>query len=249
MNQTPVALVTGASSGIGKAAAEAFIQNGWNVVIADVNDADGQALASALSPDGSRAVFIHCDVSRADHNHAAVTLATSTFGRLDAAVNNAGIGGELAQTADYPIESWNTVIAVNLTGVLLGMQAQIPAMRASGGGSIVNVSSILGQVAFQGAPAYVAAKHGLVGLTRAAALDHAAEGIRVNVIGPAFIETPMISGVTADPAMAAAIVAMHPIGRLGRPEEVAELILFLASSKASFMTGNYYAIDGGYLAR
>lgn len=249
MSSNPVALVTGASSGIGKATAELFVQNGWNVVIADVNDADGQALAKSLSPDGSRAVYIHCDVSQADHNQSAVNVAVSTFGRLDAAVNNAGIGGDLAPTADYPIDSWNTIIGVNLTGVFYGMKAQIPAMRASGGGAIVNISSILGQVAFQGAPAYVAAKHGLVGLTRAAALDHAAENIRVNVVGPAFIETPMISGVTADPAMAAAIVSMHPIGRLGRPEEVAELILFLASTKASFITGNYYAVDGGFLAR
>jgi NAD(P)-dependent dehydrogenase (short-subunit alcohol dehydrogenase family) len=249
MNHNPVALITGASSGIGKATAEVFVHNGWSVVVADVNDADGRALAQSLSPDGSRAVYVHCDVSSAADNQAAVQQAITSFGRLDAAVNNAGISGDLAPTADYPTESWNSVLAINLTGVFLGMKAQIPAMRKSGGGSIINVSSILGQVAFQGAPAYVAAKHGLVGLTRTAALDHAAENIRVNVIGPAFIETPMISGVTADPAMAAAIVAMHPIGRLGKPEEVAELILFLASSKSSFMTGNYYAVDGGYLAR
>lgn len=249
MNHNPVALITGASSGIGKATAEVFVHNGWSVVVADVNDADGRALAQSLSPDGSRAVYVHCDVSSAADNQAAVQQAITSFGRLDAAVNNAGISGDLAPTADYPIVSWNSVLAINLTGVFLGMKVQIPAMRESGGGSIINVSSILGQVAFQGAPAYVAAKHGLVGLTRTAALDHAAENIRVNVIGPAFIETPMISGVTADPAMAAAIVAMHPIGRLGKPEEVAELILFLASSKSSFMTGNYYAVDGGYLAR
>lgn len=249
MSTHPTALITGAASGIGKATAEVFASNGYNIVLADVDDENGQAVVGELSQRGSRAVYLHCDVSRFDHNLLVVEHALTTFGRLDAAVNNAGIGGERGVTADYPIDSWDQVLAVNLTGVFYGMKAQIPALKASGGGSIVNVSSILGQVGFQGAPAYVTAKHGLVGLTRAAAIDHASDNVRVNVVGPAFIETPMISDAIADPAMAAAIVSMHPIGRLGMPTEVAELIHFLASPKASFITGSYLPVDGGYLAR
>ncbi len=249
MTTHQTALITGAASGIGKATAEVFASNGYNIVLADVDDENAQAVVRDLTQRGSRAVYVHCDVSRFDHNQSVVELALTTFGRLDVAVNNAGIGGERALTADYTIDSWEQVLAVNLTGVFLGMKAQIPALKASGGGSIINVSSILGQVGFQGAPAYVTAKHGLVGLTRAAALDHAADNVRVNVVGPAFIETPMISDAIADPAMAAAIVSMHPIGRLGLPTEVAELIHFLASPKASFITGSYLPVDGGYLAR
>lgn len=249
MSTHPTALITGAASGIGKATAEVFATNGYNIVLADVDDENGQAVAGELSQRGSRAVYLHCDVSRVDHNLLVVEHALTTFGRLDVAVNNAGIGGERGVTADYPIDSWDQVLSVNLTGVFYGMKAQIPALKASGGGSIVNVSSILGQVGFQGAPAYVAAKHGLVGLTRAAAIDHAPDNVRVNVVGPAFIETPMISDAIADPAMAALLVSMHPIGRLGMPTEVAELIHFLASPKASFITGSYLPVDGGYLAR
>ena len=244
-----VALVTGASSGIGKAIAEQYVREGTAVVLADVNDVLGRQVEQELRDMGGAVLYVRCDVSNPDDNERAVEVALSEFGRLDVAVNNAGIAGAGAPTADYPIDAWQRVIDVNLSGAFYGMRAQIRAMLAGGGGAIVNVSSILGQVGYAGAPAYTAAKHGLVGLTRAAALDYAAQGIRVNAVGPAFIETPMIANVTQTDAIKNAIVAQHPIGRLGQPHEVAELVCFLTSRKASFITGSYYAVDGGYLAR
>jgi NAD(P)-dependent dehydrogenase (short-subunit alcohol dehydrogenase family) len=247
--QGRVALVTGAASGIGKAIAECYVRDGVAVVATDVVDDAGLDVVRHLTDRGGAAVYVHCDVADPASHRSAVQVALDRFGRLDYAVNNAGIAGASGPTADYDVASWQRVLDVNLSGVFHGLQAQIPAMLRNGGGAIVNVSSILGQVGYQGAPAYVAAKHGVVGLTRAAALDHAAQGIRVNAVGPAFIETPMIAGVTSNQAFHDIILAQHPVGRLGQPVEVAELVCFLTSDKASFMTGNYYAVDGGYLAR
>jgi NAD(P)-dependent dehydrogenase (short-subunit alcohol dehydrogenase family) len=171
------------------------------------------------------------------------------FGRLDIACNNAGIGGPQAPTADYPLDGWAQVIGINLSGVFYGMKYQLPAMLKNGGGAIVNMASILGAVGFAGAPAYTAAKHGVVGLTQAAALEYSAQGVRINAVGPGFIHTPMISALEDNQAVNDMLVAAHPIGRLGRAEEVAELVLWLSSDKASFVTGSYYPVDGGYLAR
>jgi len=245
----PVALVTGAASGIGHSIAELYAAHGFAVVLTDVNEEQGELLATELKQKGSKALFVRSDVSVPQDNEHAVGEALREFGRLDCACNNAGIGGEMNPTADYSIEAWNEVLGVNLSGVFYGMKYQIPAMLQTGGGAIVNVSSILGAVGFAGAPAYTAAKHGVVGLSKAAALDYATQGIRVNVVGPAFISTPMIADFENDPEQNAALVAIHPIGRLGLPREVAELVYWLTSSKSTFVTGAYYPVDGGYLAR
>jgi NAD(P)-dependent dehydrogenase (short-subunit alcohol dehydrogenase family) len=251
MLKDKVCLVTGAASGIGRAIALAWAREGAKVVVSDLTTARSGAeeTAALVRAAGGHAIVVEADVTREADCVRLVDGAVQHFGRLDAACNNAGIGGELAPTADHPVDAWHQVIAVNLTGVFLCMKHQIPALLAAGGGAIVNVASILGQVGMAGAPAYTAAKHGVVGLTRAAALEYAARGLRINAVGPAFIHTPMIARLETDPATLEALVALHPAGRLGRPEEVAELVTWLSSTRASFVNGAYYAVDGGYLAR
>ena len=205
-------------------------------------------LAGGLTGDTLERRHIKALVLQGNVRGVALLAALKAFGRLDIAVNNAGIGGPAALTGDYPLDGWHQVINVNLNGVFYGMRYQIPAMLKSGGGSIVNISSILGQVGFATASAYVSAKHAVVGLSKNAAMEYAAQGIRVNSVGPAFIRTPLLTKHLTEEQLTG-IAAMHPIGRLGRPEEVAELVLWLASDKASFVTGSYYAVDGGYLTR
>lgn len=244
-----VAIVTGAASGIGRSTALALAREGAQVVVSDVDEAGGQETVRLIEQQGGEAIFVKTDVSDPGAVEALVDKAVETYGRLDVMVNNAGIGGEQALLADYSLENWNRVIGINLSGVFYGMKYAIPAMLKSGGGSIINVASILGQVGFATAPAYVAAKHGIVGLTKNAALEYSAQGVRVNAVGPGFIRTPMIEQLEEDEATNQMLVSMHPIGRLGEPEEVAELIVWLASDKASFVTGSYYPVDGGYLAR
>jgi NAD(P)-dependent dehydrogenase (short-subunit alcohol dehydrogenase family) len=243
-----VALVTGAGSGIGEAVALVLAREGSKVVLTDVDMAGCERVAGAVKATGAEAITVRNDVSMASECEAAVSAALKAFGRLDIAVNNAGIGGPAALTGDYPLDGWHQVVNVNLNGVFYGMRYQIPAMLKSGGGSIVNIASILGQVGFATASAYVAAKHGVVGLSKNAAMEYAAQGIRVNSVGPGFIRTPLLTKHLTEEQLTG-IAALHPIGRLGTSEEVAELVLWLASEKASFVTGAYYAVDGGYLTR
>ncbi|HTK19493.1 MAG TPA: glucose 1-dehydrogenase [Mucilaginibacter sp.] len=245
--ENKVALITGASSGIGKAIALLYAAEGAKVVLSDINFEGGESVLAEIKAKGGNALFIQADTSLPVAHEKLVERAIEHFGALHLAVNNAGIGGPLNQVADYPIDGWDKVININLSGVFYGMHYQIPAIINSGGGSIVNMASILGKVGTKGSPAYVAAKHGVVGLTEAAALEYAYKGVRINAIGPGYIRTPLLNML--DENTLNTLKLLHPMGRLGTPEEVAELSLWLNSDKASFVTGSYYNIDGGYLAQ
>lgn len=241
------AIVTGGGSGIGRSVAVLYAAEGANVVVSDINEKEGQETVELITKQGGEAFFIKADVSKAADNEALVAKTLEKYGALHIACNNAGIGGPSAPIGDYPIEGWDKVIAINLSGVFYGMRYQIPAMLKSGGGSIVNMASILGNVGFPAAPAYVAAKHGVVGLTKNVALEYGTSNIRANSVGPAFIHTPLLQDFDEDTIKF--LESKHSVGRLGKPEEVAELVLWLSSDKASFVTGAYYPIDGGYLAQ
>lgn len=242
-----VAIITGAGSGIGKAAALIFAGEGAKVVVSDIAEDHGKQTVEEIKKKGGEAIFVKADSSKPEDNEALVKETIAKFGGLDIAVNNAGIGGPLGPTGEYPIDGWKKVIDINLSGVFYGMRYQIPAMLEKGG-SIVNIASILGAAGTRFSPAYVAAKHGVVGLTKTAALEYADKKIRVNSVGPGYIKTPLVMN-SLDEAALKALVGLHPIGRLGESEEIAELIFWLASPKSSFVTGAYYPADGGYLAQ
>lgn len=244
-----VALVTGAASGIGRAVALAFAERGCRVVVSDVVQEGASETVELIRSGGGEARFIKADVSKPDEVEALVQETVEAFGQLDYACNNAGISGGSGPTAEHKLEDWQRVIDINLSGVFYSMKYEIPAMLDSGGGAIVNMASILGQVGFAQAPGYVAAKHGLLGLTKTTAIEYAQQGIRVNAVLPAFIHTPLISDLEQDQETREMLIGLHPMGRLGHPEEVAGLVVWLCSEEASFVTGSPYLVDGGYVAR
>lgn len=246
--QDKVAIVTGGSFGIGKATAILFAQHGAKVAVVDWKE-DDEAV-SAINSAGGEAIFIKCDVSKDDEVQAMVTQTVSTFGRLDFAFNNAGIEGESAPTHEVTEENWNRVIAINLKGVWLCMKHEIPHMLRQGKGAIVNCSSIAGVIGFPGIPAYTASKHGVLGLTKTAALEYATAGIRVNAVCPGVIQTPMIDRfMEKNKTNKAEMASQEPIGRFGTPEEIAEAVMWLCSDGSSFVTGHPLVADGGWVAR
>ncbi len=246
-----VTLVTGAASGIGRATAIAFAKAGARaVVIADIDEEGLDETAQMVRDSGADALPVKTDVSRAADVENMVAKTISAFGRLDCAFNNAGTEGVMAPTADITEQNWDRTLDINLKGAWLCMKAELPHLLAADGGSIVNCSSVAGLVGFQGAGAYAASKHGMVGLTKSAALDYAPTGVRINAVCPGVIHTAMIDRVLAnDPGMEPAFTAMEPVGRMGRAEEVADAVVWLCSDAASFVTGQAIAVDGGLVAR
>jgi NAD(P)-dependent dehydrogenase (short-subunit alcohol dehydrogenase family) len=245
-----VAVITGGGSGIGRATALAFAREGAKVVVADVVVAGGEETVRMIKAAGGEAIFIKTDVTKTAEVGAMVKKTIETYGRLDCAFNNAGIEGEMAPTADCTEENWDRVVAIDLKGVWLCMKYELPQMLKQGGGAIVNTASVAGLVGFQGIPAYVASKHGVNGLTKTAALEYAKSGIRVNAVCPGVIHTPMVERFfTTNPQLAEGMTALEPVGRLGKPEEIAEAVVWLCSDAASFVTGLPMAVDGALTAQ
>lgn len=242
-----VAIVTGGAGGIGRATALAFANEGARVVVADLNEVGSEATVRMIREAGGEAVHAGTDVSSASDVEALVATAVRTFGRLDYAFNNAAIVGDTgADTAECTQANWDRVVAVNLTGVFLCLKYEIPAILESGGGAIVNTSSSVGLMGDRGYIPYVATKHGVIGLTRAAALEYAERGIRVNAVCPGVTRTEMVEGIIGgDPEIEAMLTAREPIGRMGRPEEIAASVVWLCSDAASFVTGHAMSVDGG----
>lgn len=248
--QGKVALVTGGASGIGRATALAFAREGAKVLVSDVVVAGGEETVVLIKAAGGEAQFVKADVAKPAEVDALVAKVVAAHGRLDCAFNNAGIEGAMTSTVDCTEENWDRTIAVNLKGVWLCMKAEIAQMLKQGGGAIVNTASVAGLVGFAGLPAYVASKHGVVGLTKTAALEYAKSGIRINAVCPGGIQTPMLERLfQSQPQTSEAIAAMEPVGRLGTPEEIAEAVVWLCSDAASFVTGLPMAIDGGLVAQ
>ncbi|MGO4904248.1 SDR family oxidoreductase [Flavobacterium sp. W20_MBD1_R3] len=243
-----VALVTGGASGIGRATALAFAKKGAKVAVADWKEND--EMVDLIKELGSEAIFIKCDVSKTDDVKAMVAQTIAAFGRLDYAFNNAGIEGIQANTFDCTEENWDKTIGVNLKGVWLSMKYEIPEILKQGKGAIVNCASVAGMIGFAGLPAYVASKHGIVGLTKTTALEFATQGIRVNVVCPGVIQTPMIDRLTGKTKEAIEqFTGLEPMRRFGLPEEIANAVVWLCSDEASFVTGHVMAVDGGFTAQ
>jgi len=247
--QGKVALITGGTSGIGRDTAVLFAKHGAKVVITGRREAEGNETIALVKAAGGEGLFVKSDVSKSADVETAVHKTVEKFGRLDLAFNNAGIEGKWKPIIEQTEEDWDTVIDINLKGTWLCLKLEIQQMLKQGsGGAIVNMSSVAGLMGAGGAGVYVASKHGVIGLTRTAALEYATKGIRVNAVCPAVIETAMADRAFGDPAVGKRILAQHPIGRFGKPTEIAEAVLWLCSNKSSFMTGHYIVLDGGLLA-
>lgn len=243
--QGKVALVSGGGSGIGAATAKILASRGASVVVSDISEKAAKEIADQIIAAGGKAAAFKADVAKAADAEATVEFAKKTFGGLHLAFNNAGIVGPEKLIGELSPEGWQSVINVNLNGVFYGMRYEIPAIIESGGGAIVNTSSIAGFIGISNIGAYVASKHGVAGLTKSAALDYATKGVRINSVHPGYIDTPLIAQWT-NTGLKDTLVGLHPIGRLGQPEEIAEVVCFLLSDKASFMIGAQVAVDGGF---
>ncbi|SFB86918.1 NAD(P)-dependent dehydrogenase, short-chain alcohol dehydrogenase family [Halobiforma haloterrestris] len=242
-----VAIVTGGGSGIGRATAARFATEGTSVVVADVDVEGGEETVSRIEADGGEATFVECDVTDGDEVAAAVETAVDSYGGLDFAFNNAGIEGESAPSSEQSLSNWNRVIEINLSGVFHGLREEIPAMLEDGGGAIVNTASIAGILGFPNLTPYVASKHGVVGLTKTAAIEFGAEDLRVNAVCPGVIETPMVErSQEENPESMEQTIAATPMDRLGQPEEIAGAVAWLCSDDASFVTGESLVVDGGF---
>ncbi|MBL7875606.1 MAG: SDR family oxidoreductase [Cyclobacteriaceae bacterium] len=243
--------VSGGLSGIGKACAIAAAREGANVVVGDIKSVNLDGAMKEIQAENESALFFECDVSDLASIGAAIDFTTEKFKTLDVALNNAGVGGDNTTVAEMTEEDWNSVLRVNLTGVFYCMKEELEPMISQKHGVIVNMASILGKVGFSGSSAYVAAKHGVLGLTKTAALEYAGTGIRVNAISPGFISTPLLTkgGINGNETAKQHIIGMHPLNRLGKPEEIADAFIFLASDESSFITGATLDVDGGYLSK
>ena len=244
-----VALVTGGASGLGRVSALALAKEGAKVVVSDVAVSEGEATVQMITAAGGQAVFVKADVTKSTEVEAMVQATVKAFGRLDFALNNAGIDGVRARTADYPEEVWQQVIALNLTGVFLCLKFELPVMVKQGSGVIINMASVAGVTGFPGHAAYTASKHGVIGLTKTAALDYAKAGIRVNAICPAYTRTPMLTRMLEkNPEFEEKLISRVPLRRLGTAEEIAQAVIYLCSDAAAFITGHSLVMDGGILA-
>ena len=244
-----VALVTGGASGLGRVTAIALAREGANVAVSDVAEREGTATVQMITETGAQAIFIQVDVTKSSEVQAMVARTVEAFGRLDFALNNAGTDGIRARTADYPEEIWSQVIHLNLTGVFFCMKSELPVMVRQGSGVIINMSSVAGVTGFRGHAAYTASKHGVIGLTKTAALDYAKAGIRVNAICPAYTQTPMLARMLEQkPDLEAKLISRVPLHRLGSAEEIAQSVIYLCSDAAAFITGHSLVMDGGIMA-
>lgn len=241
-----VAFVTGAGSGIGKAIALLYAKEGAKVVVSDINDEHGNAVVKEITDHGGTAFYVHANTAKAEDVENLIRATVEKYGRLDIACNNAGIGGELNATADMSLEGWKNIIDINLNGVFYGCKYAIAQMVKNGGGAIVNMGSIHSITGVLGSVGYAASKHAVLGITRTAGSEYASQNIRINAVGPGYIDTPLLDAIDADNKQL--LVSKHPVGRLGKAEEVAQIVLFLSSDNATFVNGSYYTVDGGYTA-